>query len=213
MLTEKQFPNPKMKSHLLAALLFPSATALATQPVVLETPVTYAPGAEVVERVKAECRIEDMLATRVGDILRRRNKGGTGTVATGADANGSQVLRLQISHVLGIGGGAWTGPKAITVNAELVEDGKVVRNTKVNRWSIGGFWGAFKGTCSILDRSAIVIAKDMARWVRDPSYVVKDEGPPKDASAAEAPASEPVATLPDALAAEPAAAPAPAAIE
>lgn len=70
----------------------------------------------------------------------KRNKGGPGTVAVGADTGGSQVLRLQISHVLGIGGGAWTGPKAITVNAELLEDGKVVRNTKVNRWSIGGFW-------------------------------------------------------------------------
>nr|WP_315596049.1 hypothetical protein [uncultured Cupriavidus sp.] len=196
-----------MKLYLFAALSLSSATAVAaSQAVVLETPVTYAPGSEVVERVKTECHIEDMLANRVGDILRKRNKGGTGTVAVGADASGSQVLRLQISHVLGIGGGAWTGPKALTVIAELVEDGKVVRNTKVNRWSIGGFWGAFKGTCSILDRSAIVIAKDMARWVRDPSYVVKDEGPPKDPSAAEAAASEPVAALPVAPATEPAAA-------
>jgi hypothetical protein len=198
-----------MKFHLFAALSLSSVTAVAaTQTVVLETPVTYAPGSEVVQQVKTECQIEDMLATRVGDVLRKRNKGGSGTIAVGADASGSQVLRLQISHVLGIGGGAWTGPKAITVNAELLEDGKVVRNTKVNRWSIGGFWGAFKGTCSILDRSAIVIAKDMARWVRDPSYVVKDEGPPKDASAAEAAASEPVAVPPVAPvpASEPAAA-------
>ncbi|MBV8158042.1 MAG: hypothetical protein JO278_10310 [Dyella sp.] len=182
-----------MKFHLFVALAISSATALAAPQVVLETPVTYAPGAEVVEQVRTECRIEDMLANRVGDILRKRNKGSPGTIDAGADPRGAQVLKLQISHVLGIGGGAWTGPKAITVMADLVEDGKVVRHTKVNRWSVGGFWGAFKGTCSILDRSAIVIAKDMARWVRDPSYVVKDEGPPKDASAPEAAASEPVA--------------------
>lgn len=182
-----------MKFHLFVVLSLSSATALAVSQVVLETPVTYAPGAEVVERVKTECHIEDMLANHVGDVLRKRNKGSAGTIESGVDPNGAKVLKLQISHVLGIGGGAWTGPKAITVMADLVEDGKIVRHPKVNRWSVGGFWGAFKGTCSILERSAIVIAKDMARWVRDPSYVVKDEGPPKDASAPDAAAPEPVA--------------------
>lgn len=163
--------------------------------------MTYAPGSAVVELVKTECRIEDMLANHVGDVLRKRNKGGPGTVEVGADPNGAKVLKIRISHVLGIGGGAWTGPKAITVMADLVEDGKVVRHIKVNRWSVGGFWGAFKGTCSILDRSAIVIAKDIARWVRDPSYVVKDEGPPKETG--EAAASEPTAAAPDAPTTEP----------
>ncbi len=166
---------------------------MAANQVVLETPVTYAPGAGVVEQVKTECRIEDMLTNHVGDVLRKRYKDSPGTIEAGADPNGARVLKLQITHVLGIGSGAWTGPKAITVVADLLEDGKVVRHTKVNRWSVGGFWGAFKGTCSILDRSAIVIAKDMARWVRDPSYVVKDEGPPKDAGASEPAASEPTA--------------------
>ena len=194
-----------MKSYLFAALSLSSATAVAaSQSVVLETPITYAPGAEVVERVKTECHIEDMLANHVGEVLRKRNKGSAGTIESGVDPSGAKVLKLQISHVLGIGGGAWTGPKAITVMADLVEDGKVVRHTKVNRWSVGGFWGAFKGTCSILDRSAIVIAKDMARWVRDPSYVVKDEGPPKETG--ETAASDPVAAPPDAHATEPAAA-------
>jgi len=51
----------------------------------------------------------------------------------------------------------------------------------------------------------------MARWVRDPSYVVKDEGPPKDASSAEAVAADPAAAPLHApateLAAEPATAP------
>ena len=47
-----------------------------------------------------------------------------------------------------------------------------------------------------------VIAKDIARWVRDPSYVMKDEGPPKEAGAA----SEPVAALAVERTAEPVAA-------
>lgn len=61
-----------MKSYLFAALSLSSATAVAaSQSVVLETPITYAPGAEVVERVKTECHIEDMLANHVGEVLRK----------------------------------------------------------------------------------------------------------------------------------------------
>ncbi|EHP41592.1 hypothetical protein OR16_18851 [Cupriavidus basilensis OR16] len=162
-----------MKNLFLIGLFLSTTTAFAASPVLLETPVTYAAGASVVDQVKSECQIENMLTTRVGDVLRKRNKTGDGTVASTGDANGAQVLRLQITHILGVGGGAWTGPKAITVTADLLEGGKVIRNTKINRWSVGGMWGGFKGTCSILDRTAVAIGKDLGRWVGDPSYVIK----------------------------------------
>ncbi|CAG2131561.1 hypothetical protein LMG19282_00518 [Cupriavidus campinensis] len=176
----------------LGALLCVPAFAANTQ-VLLETPVTYAPGAGVVDKVREECQIESMLATRVSDVLRRRNKGGDGKLAAGAEAGEAQVMRLQITHVLGVGGGAWTGPKAITVNAELIEGGKVARHVKLNRWSIGGFWGGFKGTCSILNRSAVALAKDLNRWARDPSYVPKEEVEPPAPTEGQA---EPAAEVP-----------------
>lgn len=89
---------------------------------------------------------------------------------------------MQITHILGVGGGAWTGPKAITVNADLLDpSGNVMRHTKINRWSLGGFFGGFKGICSILDRSAVAIGKDLGRWVRDPSYQIVEEAAPKEA--------------------------------
>ncbi|MFT0172566.1 hypothetical protein ACLKMY_26785 [Paraburkholderia mimosarum] len=120
------------------------------------------------------------LTRHVGTALRKINKTGDGTIASEADAGDAKVLRLQITHVLGVGGGAWSGPKAATVSADLIEGGKVTRHTKINRWSVGGVWGAFKGSCSILDRTTIVISKDLSRWVRDPSYEIKEEAPPKE---------------------------------
>lgn len=77
------------------------------------------------------------------------------------------------------------------MSADLIEGSKVTRHTKINRWSVGGVWGAFKWSCSILDRTTIVISKDLSRWVRDPSYEIKEEAPPKEASAsASAPAAQ-----------------------
>ena len=172
-----------MKKLLLTALCLSTTSAFATSQVLLETPVTYAPDASVVDQIKNECHIEDMLTNHVGEVLRKINRTGDGTIASQADAGGAKILRLQITHVLGVGGGAWSGPKATTVSADLIEDGKVIRHTKINRWSVGGMWGAFKGSCSILDRTTIVISKDLSRWVRDPSYEIKEEAPPKEASA------------------------------
>ncbi|MDR5750116.1 MULTISPECIES: hypothetical protein [unclassified Caballeronia] len=172
-----------MKRVLLLGLCLSASSAFAANPVLLETPVTYAPDARGVEQVKSECRVDDLLTHHIGDVLRKLNKAGDGTTASQTDAGGATILRVQITNVFGVGGGAWSGPKATTVLADLLEDGKVIRHTRVNRWSVGGMWGAFKGTCSILDRTAIVIAKDLGRWVRDPSYQIKEEAPPQEASA------------------------------
>ncbi|PFH04365.1 hypothetical protein BCF11_5140 [Collimonas sp. PA-H2] len=179
-----------MKKLLLIGLLSYGTAAFASS-TLLEVPVTYHPDAGVVEKVKQECQIENMLQHRVGPVLAKLNKGGDGTIATGADSAGATLLRLQITHVLGVGGGAFSGPKAITVNADLLDSsGKVLRHTKINRWSMGGMFGAFKGTCTILDRSAAAIGKDLSRWVHDPSYQIVNEAEPKEAEAAAVAAPE-----------------------
>ncbi|MEX3958402.1 hypothetical protein [Trinickia sp. EG282A] len=177
-----------MKRLLLIALCLVSAAAFSGErrQVLLETPVTYASGAGVVERVKDECHIDDLLTRRVGEALRRLNRTGEGTIDANSSPGDAEVLRLQITYVMGVGGGAWTGPKAISLSADLIDNGKVVRHTKFKRWSVGGVWGAFKGTCSILDRTSVAIAKDLRRWVHNARYEIKDEDGPDEASAPEA---------------------------
>ncbi|WP_410499600.1 hypothetical protein [Chitinibacter sp. S2-10] len=170
-----------MKLLLLSALLL-NASVMAAEPTLLETPVVYAADASVVPKVKEECKIEGMLEKRIGEILAKANQG-LGTIAQGTPVADGQVLRLKISHVLGVGGGAYSGPKAITVYAELLQNGKVARETKLNRWSMGGVFGGFSGTCSILDRCAVAIGKDLAQWVKDPSYIIKDQPAPKTEAA------------------------------
>ena len=169
----------KMFSTLLFAY---GATAFAGTNARLEMPVTYHPEAGVVENVRTECQIEDMLASRIGGALGKINGTGNGVQEPGVKAEGAQTLRIQITHVLGVGGGAWSGPKAITVMVEVLEDGKTVRKTKITRWSMGGAFGAFKGTCSILERCANAITRDLSRWVQNPAYKIVEERAPKEAN-------------------------------
>ena len=182
---------------ILFATLFVNTSAVLAATTLLEVPVTFHPNAGVVAAVKQECQIESMLSTRVGAMLGKLNKTGAGTIEAGLEASDNTVLRLQITHILGVGGGAWTGPKAITLTAELLENGKVSRQTKINRWSVGGVFGAFKSTCTILERSADAITKDLSRWVQNPAYKIVEQPAPKEAIEAAAEAEKPAETIPD----------------
>ncbi|RZI84265.1 MAG: hypothetical protein EOP38_09790 [Rubrivivax sp.] len=175
-----------MKPLLIASLLLVANTAFAANRVLLESPITYADNAGVVDRIRQECGIENMLETRVGRVLEGLNKGGDSTIAAGTKPADATVLRLQITNVMGVGGGAWSGPKSITVSADLIDNGKVTRHTRFSRATTGGAFGGFKGTCALLERCAATIGKDLGRWIKDPAYSVPEEAAPaKD----EAPAS------------------------
>ncbi|MBS1229663.1 MAG: hypothetical protein H6R17_2940 [Proteobacteria bacterium] len=184
-----------MKKLLFVTLLV-NASAVLAATTLLEVPVTYHPNAGVVAAVKQECQIESMLSTRVGSMLGKLNKTGDGTIETGLEASDNTLLRLQITHILGVGGGAWTGPKAITLTAELLENGKVSRKTKINRWSVGGVFGAFKGSCTILERCADAITKDLSRWVQNPAYKIVEQPAPKEAVEAGIEVEKPAEVIP-----------------
>ncbi|STQ91342.1 hypothetical protein [Iodobacter fluviatilis] len=164
-------------------LMLGSATVMASEKTYLETPVLYLPDASVIKRVKEECNVEELLTKRVGSSLAHLNRA-EGTVSADVTRVDGNVLRLRIARVTGVGGGGFSGPKSITVVAELLENGKVQRQSRLNRWSVGGFWGGFRGTCSILDRTAIAIGKDLARWVKDASYTIKEDADIKDDASA-----------------------------
>ena len=158
---------------LIAALAAAGACAAAqAEPVALLAPVTYEPDAPVVQKVRDQCPIERQLADHTADALRRS---GVGPGMT--NSPDGTVVRVMISRVRGVGGGAWTGPKAITLRVELRHDDNTVRATTLNSWSIGGVFAGVKGTCEILDRDTQVLADDIVHWVQDEHYVVHEDEP------------------------------------
>jgi hypothetical protein len=143
-----------MNKIVLAALLAACAAAHADG-VKLLTPVSYASESSVVPKVREACKVEERLASDVGDALGGRTESTQG-----------EVVRVSIIDVMGVGGGAWSGPKAISIRVELLKDGKVERMTRLTRTTTGGAFGGFKGTCSMLERDS----KDVAKWVASSTY-------------------------------------------
>ena len=156
-----------------------SGSAAADTPVALLTPVTFAPTTDPRAQVRDECKLGDMLATHVGDALRRVNKGPGTTESPNGD-----VLKITVTTIWGARGNSWTGPKGLGLDAVILHDGVVLRSTSVHRTTMGGFWGGFKGICGFMEREAVSISKDLARWSRDPKFTPRseDETAPEAAS-------------------------------
>ena len=76
--------------------------------------------------------------------------------------------RMAITEVTAFGGGAWSGAKWMTVKGTLVENDKPIASFRAKRYSTGGAFGGFKGTCSIIGRCTKAIAQIIAEWLKNP---------------------------------------------
>lgn len=131
------------------------------------SPVPFADDSGATSNVKEECTLE----TRLPQFIAEAAKRGVKVVVGAAPEEGAagKYLHLEFVHILGAGGGAWSGPKSVTVEGELIENGEVIGSFTASRYSTGGAFGGYKGTCSILGRCIKAIGKDIAAWLRSPS--------------------------------------------
>jgi len=156
-------------SHRLVAIALTvlAAQAQAETAVFVKSQAVYADGASVGGKIKEECGLESTLTSHLMRYLGKAAPGAT-MLADGASAGSTPVLSMTILSVMGVGGGAWSGPKGITIRADLAQNGKVVRTINLHRTTSGGAFAGFKGTCSILDRAATALGKDVSAWYVQP---------------------------------------------
>lgn len=147
----------------LAALLLTGNVAPASSTgIEVARSIPFSEGSGASQKVVDECQLQ----TRVPQFLSQYADGVQ--LVEGKPDPAGRVLELRISHVQAAGGGAFSGPKMVTVEGRLTENGKPVARFTAKRYSGGGVFGAYKGTCSIVARCAKAIGKDIAGWLRNP---------------------------------------------
>jgi hypothetical protein len=153
---------------LFAALLGPPAAAAQGETLTILKPVGFAERSFVRDAVRKECQLQDKLPQFIAEYA----KGDFGEItfldgAGGGDAPG-KVLFVEITEV-NESGNAWTGrSKALAIEGELREDGKVIGSFRSRRATQGGAFGGYKGACSFLGRCAKALGKDVAEWLKNP---------------------------------------------
>lgn len=152
-----------IKCALLAAMLL-NALETRAESLRVQVPAPYADNAPVMDRIREECAVEEMVGNYVFRHVAQKYPDAL-QVSDPAELDKGRVLKLTVLSVQGVGGGGWSGSKAILVRGDLMQDGKVVRSAVQRDHSRGGMWGGMRGTCGILEIVADSLGKQFTAWL------------------------------------------------
>jgi hypothetical protein len=129
--------------------------------------VAFAADTHIPEAVKNECDLLNKLSTEIK--TNASQKYATILEEPTSTPAGADVLEIEIVNLIGTGGGAWSGAKSVMINGTLSKSGKSSVDVKAQRYSGGGVFGGYKGTCAILGRCVKTLGKDIAGWLQNPT--------------------------------------------
>lgn len=139
--------------------------SLSGKTVYIRSLAPYAAGAPIAENIKSECVIDKQL---VDFIVEYAQQNGINVVVKNDIA--ADELELKVAIVDAVSAGtAFTGHRKYTAIAgSIVRGKKEYYSFKGARLSGGGFWGAYKSSCSVLGRTVKALGQDVALWLASP---------------------------------------------
>jgi hypothetical protein len=183
-----------MKHSYLCAIAFSAAlvtplSVSAGEPLLLQVPAILDPSAPIPTAVKNECGLEMLLGNHTLAAIGRRD-GSVRSITGPEQAGADKFVQLTILAAYGVGGGNWSGPKSMSIRADLKKGEATIASTVFTRAS-GNPLAGFSGTCAILNRVATVLGKDVAGWLARGATARPDRSDSNAAEPPEKPASEP----------------------
>jgi hypothetical protein len=161
-----------MRFVLVTACASLPLTSLAAGSITIAKQAPFAQQLSVPDAVRAECKLPERVSEFVKEYADKNYDKVVLTDKVSAGTPG-QALSMKIVGLSGAGGGAWSGAKHVTVEGTLWDNGKVKGTFTATRYSGGGAFGGYKGTCSILGRCVKAIGKDVGGWLLAPSMNAK----------------------------------------
>ncbi len=130
-------------------------------------PIVFKKDSYIRDAVKNECNLTGKLT----QFIEKNASSQYANILTDSNSKqrNAQTLSITIEEVQGGGGGAWSGAKSVVVKGKLTQNGRVLGDFRGRRYSGGGMFGAYKGTCAILGRCVRTLGKDIAAWLQNPS--------------------------------------------
>ena len=150
---------------LAAGALMLMAAGAASAQTKVQRSIPFAANAAVPQAVRDQCQLQ----TKVPEFVAASAGSSVELVDGAVSRKTGRVLEMEITEVHAPGGGAFSGAKWMTVNGTLYDRGKSIGNFRAKRFSTGGAFGGFKGTCAIIGRCAKAIGTDIAGWLAAPT--------------------------------------------
>ena len=141
-------------------------------------------------KIGTECRLGHVVAGHVSKSLASNYPRLREVEQIDAVPAGERGLKLAIVSTTGVGGGSFSGPKSITLRADLVESkGVVATRSFVRRAGVTGPLFTWRTTCDLFERAAMALGKDVARWMANPNAAPEanaETAPPQEEAASSA---------------------------
>jgi len=129
--------------------------------------IPYKKGAMIAANIKKECTLNTQLSEFISSHGSEYNIA-VNRVPKLTKKTKGQYLVVEIVDAISTGN-AFLGHRKFTkIKGELFESGKRVASFTAARFSGGGFFGAYKGSCSVLERTVDTLGRDVATWLRSP---------------------------------------------
>lgn len=153
-----------MNKNVLLGLLMSSAAAFASASEIhIAEKIPYEDEGRMDNRITSECT---EIGTRLSQSIEKYGKdNGLVIVRDGSTDAGVSYAKLQITSAMSAGNAFIGHAKGMSVYGEFYRNGEPVHKTTFNRNSMGGMFGGFKGSCSVLYRTANTLGKDIAGWL------------------------------------------------
>lgn len=167
--------NPKrntlIKTTLAATLLTVAAANSHADKTVLivADQIPFAKNADVPDKVKAECN----LGMKLSKFIKVYAKKSGFDVQSSSSAASDLILDVEMTSAFANPGGAFSGAKTLHIKGSARQNNKVIGTFEGRRYSMGGAFAAFKGTCSIIGRNTKALGRDIATWLKAPTKDAK----------------------------------------
>ena len=146
-----------------------SGSALAAETIYIPQAVPFAEDAGVDKAIVDECK--DLGPELLTTLESAAKENGLTVERNDAavKAGKGKALVVEITNAVS-GGNAFIGhSKSVSVRGRLMENGKLVAKFTGSRASMGGMFGGYKSSCSVLGRCTATLGEDIAKWLKAPT--------------------------------------------
>jgi hypothetical protein len=164
----------------------------ANEKFVVMVPAVFDPNAPISDAARRECNVDTNVGTQVFERVGERYPGTARVAKPDPLGEDRTLVKVTLMNVVGHGGGGWSGPKAITIRADLLRGPKVIATRTMNRQSGGGAFGGVMGTCAIFERIAVALGRDVAAWLPAALMSIHYQSTPSEPAPAKTEEKQPV---------------------
>ena len=152
----------------MRSLMFATLVALgvgqsvhAADEVMVQRPVPFNEDADIAGAVKRECKLDEQLPDFIAEY--GKEKGIEIDLVPQVEAShAGRVLVLGITDAVSDGNAFLGHRKSVSVKGKLYQEGQLLGSFKARRNSMGGAFGEFGGSCSVLSGAVKELGEDVA---------------------------------------------------